>query len=47
MKVMRMITEPFLEDEKDLGCHKLEVIEGDKEGSKWLVLDEVYIYTRI
>ena len=34
---------PFLENEDNLGNHKLEVIEGDKEGSKWLVLDEVYI----
>ena len=30
---------PFLENEDNLGNHKLEVIEGDKEGSKWHVLD--------
>ena len=34
-------TKPFLEDEKDVGCYKLDVIEGDKEGSKLLVLDEM------
>ena len=33
----------FLEDEEDLSSHKLEIIGGAKEGSEWLVLDDVYI----
>ena len=33
----------FLEDEEDLSSHKLEIIGGFKEGSEWLVLDDVYI----
>ena len=33
----------YLEDEEDLSSHKLEIIGGDKEGSEWLVLDDVYI----
>ena len=33
----------FLEDKEDLSNHKLEIIGGDKEGSEWLVLDDVYI----
>ena len=33
----------FLLSKEDLGKVKTELIEGDKPGSKWLVLDDVYI----
>ena len=33
----------FLVENEDLEHHKVELIAGDKEGSDWLVLDDIYI----
>ena len=33
----------FLVENEDLEHHKVELIAGDKEGSEWLVLDDIYI----
>ena len=33
----------YLADAEELSNMKTEIIEGDKEGSRWLVLDDVFI----
>ena len=35
--------ESFLLENEDLEKHKVEIIAGDKEGSEWLVIDDIYI----
>ena len=36
--------ESFLLENEDLEKHKVEVIAGDKEGSEWIVIDDIYIF---
>ena len=38
-----MANESFLMQNEDLEKHKIEIIAGDKEGSEWLVIDDIYI----
>ena len=35
--------ELFLLENEDLEKHKVEIIAGDKKGSEWLVIDDIYI----
>ena len=32
-----------LEDEDKIDSHKVELISGEKDGSKWLLMDDIYI----
>ena len=33
----------YLENQDDLAGHEIEIVQGDKDGSKWLFLDDIYI----
>ena len=35
--------ETYMEDKDEMSKYKLELIEGDKDGSKWLVVEDIFI----
>ena len=34
----------YLVPEGDLKTHKIRIIPGDKVGSQWMVVDDIYVY---
>ena len=43
-KVEKIDSEDYLE--QDIDSHTIEIVDGEKEGSKWLIIDEIYICHR-
>ena len=41
--VQEDIDNSFLEVEDEMKCLDLKIIEGDKDGSKWLLVDDIFI----
>ena len=33
----------YLEPHDDVAKHKIELVQGEKDGSRWLVMDDIYI----
>ena len=41
-EVEEIDSEDYLE--QDIDSHTIEIVDGEKEGSKWLIIDGIYIY---